>query len=214
MSSLQLSLARLSCALERMGNAAAWSPAGRSVRNAWTAARKLPPILINTMPKSGSIYLTRTIANSLEIEYSLRSLASGVFPTYAMIPTALERFRCGNVVRQEHFDASPTNLAICERYVDRMVLHVRDPRQATLSWTHHFNRLLALSPNGEHGTTHQPPDDFCRWPFHNQIDWHIDHHLVSLVTWLRQWMSVERTSLLKILWTNYEELVDDERARC
>ena len=173
---------------------------------------RLPSILINTMPKSGSIYLSRMVASSLGIEFSLKPLAHGFFPTYFMIPDALERFSGGDVVRQEHFDASPINLTLCGRNIDRMVLHVRDPRQAMLSWTHHVNRLLKLHPNGINFTIHQPPDGFLDWPFDDQLDWHIDRHLVSLVAWLRQWLVADQTKpSLKILWTTYEELVNDER---
>jgi Sulfotransferase domain len=173
---------------------------------------RLPSILINTMPKSGSIYLSRMVASSLGIEFSLKPLAHGFFATYFMIPDALERFSGGDVLRQEHFDASPINLTLCGRNIDRLVLHVRDPRQAMLSWTHHVNRLLKLHPNGINFTIHQPPDDFLDWPFDDQLDWHIDRHLVSLVAWLRQWLMVDQTkSSLKILWTTYDELVNDER---
>ena len=190
---------------------AAWLAASREVAASRITTRKVPSILINTMPKSGSIYLTRTIATSLGIEYSLTSLVDGLFPTYHMNPAALERFICGAVVRQEHFDASPHNLAMCAHYVDRLVLHVRDPRQATLSWTHHFNRLRDLDPSSTVGTIRQPPEDYCCWPFKRQLDWHIDGHLVSLVEWLRQWISAEGKSSLKILRTQYEELVNAER---
>jgi hypothetical protein len=172
---------------------------------------KLPPILINTMPKSASIYLTKTIAASLGVEYSLASLAQGYFPTYFMMPAALERFSRGDIVRQEHFDASAVNLAMSARYIDRIVLHVRDPRQATLSWTHHFNRDYLNAAPYTHGTTDQPPKNYCSWTFQNQLDWHIGHHLPLLAAWLRQWMAMEATSPLKILWTRYEELISDER---
>ena len=53
-----------------------------------------PPILINTMPKSGSIYLTRTVATSLEIEYSLDSLAEGEFAIMSLrLPSHTNRWR-------------------------------------------------------------------------------------------------------------------------
>jgi len=135
------------------------------------------------------------------------SLAHGPFPTYFVMPAALESFSRGDVVRQEHFDASPINLALPRPEV----LHVRDPRQATVSWTHHFNRDYLNAPPYMDGTIHQPPKDFCSWTFQSQLDWHIERHLPLLVAWLRQWMAVEPTSPLKILWTQHEELVSDER---
>jgi hypothetical protein len=174
-------------------------------------ADRLPSILVNTMPKSGSIYLSRMIASTLAADYSLRSVAHGFFPTYFMIPDALERVRRGNIVRQEHFDASPINLFVCGRYLDRMVLHVRDPRGATLSWAHWVNHLLALHPTAINATIHQPPDDFLRWSLHRQLDWHIDRHLVSLVAWLRQWIAQDGgPGAMRILWTTYDEIVTDE----
>jgi Sulfotransferase domain len=193
-------------------NVVAWPQVGHYFGLIQKAPRKLPPILINTMPKSGSIYLTRTIATSLGIEYSLRSVVDGLFPTYSMIPEVLDHFRRGDVVRQEHLDASPLNLATCARYIDRIVLHVRDPRQATLSWTHHFNRLLSLHLHSTAGAVHRPPEQYCRWAFRKQLDWHIDHHLVSLVAWLRQWKAAEENPPIKILRTQYEELINNERA--
>jgi hypothetical protein len=154
----------LKSAFARIGNnVAAKSRVTRNFALSRIKAKKPLRILINTMPKSGSIYLTRTIATSLGIEYSLVSLVSGLFPSYCMMPAAFKRFRRGNVVRQEHFDASPFNLEICARYVDRMVLHLRDPRQSTLSWTHHFNRYHDRHPGSTVGTVHQPPEDYCRW---------------------------------------------------
>jgi len=203
----------LKSAVARIGNnLAARSRVTRNFALSRIKTKKLPPILINTMQKSGSIYLTRTIATSLGIEYSLVSLASGIFPSYCMMPAAFKRFRRGSIVRQEHFDASHFNLEICARYVDRIVLHLRDPRQSTLSWTHHFNRYRDIHPGSTVGTVHRPPEDFCRWPFERQLDWHIDHHLVSQVMWLRRWMLVEQEAPFQILRTRYEELLNNERA--
>lgn len=182
------------------------------IRRSSTAAmgHSLPAILVNTMPKSGSIYIGNTIASSLGIEFSLTSLAHGVFPTYTMSLDALHRFKWGNIVRQEHIDASPINLETLNRYVDRIVLHIRDPRQAMISWAHHLNRTLEHFPDVGSQTIHPLPADFARWNSDKQIDWHIENHMESLVAWLRQWL--ECTPPFKILWTNYEDLVHDERA--
>jgi hypothetical protein len=122
---------------------------------------------------------------------------------------ALRRFKWGNVVRQEHVDASPANLEILGKHVDRIVLHVRDPRQAMLSWAHHINRTLKLFPDAGSQTVHPLPKDYMRWDFPKQIDWHIENHMASLVSWLHQWSDC--TPPFKILWTKYEDLLNDER---
>jgi hypothetical protein len=101
---------------------------------------RLPSIWINTMPKSGSIYLSRMVTSSLGIEFSLKPLAHGFFPTYFMIPDALERFSGGDVVRQEHFDASPINLTLCGRNIDDAFLDAsRQPPSQAASKRHKFH---------------------------------------------------------------------------
>lgn len=189
------------------------APGEIEVRRVPTTADPLPPILINTMPKSGSIYLARMVATSLDVHFSLKTLTSGLFPTYVLLPDPLKDFVRGHIVRQEHFDATPENLATCRSYVDRIVLHVRDPRQATLSWAHHVNRLRALDQPGPKYSIHEPPSDFDRWTFGQQLGWHVEFHLASLVAWLRQWMALGATpSAPTILWTTYDDLIRDERA--
>jgi Sulfotransferase domain len=205
--------ARLERRLTRAASSAAvWLDGKRYFGVGSRSAKGLPPILINTMPKSASIYLTRTVASSLGIQYSVRAIGQGVFPTYTMDCAALEEFKRGNIVRQEHFDPTPANLATCAQYVDRIVLHVRDPRQATLSWTHHVRRLLSLHPHSTPWTIFQPPEDYSIWSFDRQLDWQIDRHMSLLVIWLRQWMAAQQSSPLKILSTRYEDFVNDEHA--
>ena len=88
-------LGRLKNGLAHIGSSVApWSTASRELAAGWIATRKVPPILINTMPKSGSIYLTRTVATSLEIEYSLDSLAEGEFAIMSLrLPSHTNRWR-------------------------------------------------------------------------------------------------------------------------
>ena len=56
---------------------------------------RLPSILINTMPKSGSIYLSRMVASSLGIEFSLKPLAHGFFPYQTPSSGLVEAMLCG-----------------------------------------------------------------------------------------------------------------------
>lgn len=173
---------------------------------------KLQGILINTMPKSGSVFIAHTLARGLRVELMTDSVAHGFFPTYYIRPNVLSVLSEGNRMRQEHFDASPINLAIVKRWLDRIVLHVRDPRQATLSWTHHYARLLKEHPNGVNYTMHQPPPDFLSRSFERQLDWHLDTHLPSVVEWLKGWVKYDSDPQgVRVLWTTFNELIRDEK---
>ncbi len=175
----------------------------------------MPPIVLNTMPKSGSVYILGTLASSLSIERYNKPICHGFFPEYFMIPAALHRLSLGNVARQEHFNASPLNIDICSNYFRRMVLHVRDPRQATLSWTHHVNRHLTRYPEQPyvHGSQYDPPTGFLHWSLEQQISWHIERFFVGSVKWLQEWLGYQRNEgPVAVLVTTHDELVADERA--
>jgi hypothetical protein len=70
-----------------------------------------------------------------------------------------------------------------------------------------------LDPTRADISSELTPEEYLSWPFHKQIDWHIERHLISLVRWLRQWLDIAgKRSSPEVLWTNYDELVNDERA--
>ena len=173
---------------------------------------QVPGIIFNTLPKSGSVYISKTLSRSLDIEYRNINLAHGYFPNYFLIARELSRITKGNVIRQEHFDASPINIKILLRYVDRIIVHLRDPRQATLSWLHHVNRLLKESPEDSvNYTIHTPPNGYLEWSIEKQLDWHIETHLRTVVEWINDWVNyVDNGGTLKVHFSSYEDLVSNE----
>lgn len=142
----------------------------------------------------------------------MENVSHGFFPDYYPIPGRMARFTDGRVVRQEHFDAKPLTINWLGRYTDRMILHLRDPRQATLSWLHHANRLAREHPDACNYTVHSLPQGYLEWPFDRQLDWQIETHMASLAAWLRGWLSyvdgAERD--LRVMTTRYEDMVADE----
>jgi len=177
-------------------------------------AEPLPAIILNTLPKSGSIYIGRTLADGLGIKYSLESISHGFFPNYYIIPNKLLALSKESALRQEHFDPNPVNLQLLKKWAPRIILNVRDPRQATLSWLHHANRLAREHPDGINYTIHELPDGYLGWPIERQLDWQIDTHLVSAVGWLRNWFDWIDSDHAgpKVLVTRLEDLVADEQA--
>ncbi len=92
---------------------------------------------LNTMPKSGSVFLADHLASLYRTPFARIGVDS--FPRSLVIPGRAEVLAQGGLWDQMHLDASPENLDQLERAgIRKIYLHVRDPRQATLSWAHHL----------------------------------------------------------------------------
>ncbi|PHQ81675.1 MAG: hypothetical protein COB66_01555 [Coxiella sp. (in: Bacteria)] len=168
---------------------------------------KIPPIFINAVPKSGSMYMATRLSKGLKVPF-LSGIDHGYFPNFYIVPMALEYFLKGNSIVQEHLDANPVNITFLERYKVKFVLNIRDPRQATLSWVHNQNRWLHQDQPDL--VVPYPPERYINWPLSGQIDWHIEIHLKALANWLREWMVVLKQDKLEILVTRYEDMINNE----
>ena len=110
---------------------------------------------------------------------------------------------------------SPVNLQSLTAFVKKWVVHIRDPRSVTLSWVHHMNRLYSERHDGKfhHLFVYPvPPESYFGWPFHQQVDWTIEHFLPRAVTWTRSWLAVCNSHQYDILLTSFSELARDELA--
>jgi hypothetical protein len=169
-------------------------------------------ILLNTMPKSGSVYIQKSLAKIL----GCRTLDAG--NRYALIDQiGLRDARAlvsGGYVGQSHLAPSLENLQILQHYKLKMVLHLRDPRQALLSWVHHIDWLSGGREAEEHllYCAPRPPAGYFASSLSDKIDWQIEHYLPQLVAWLTRWMEVVDLQTIPILVTHQDALRIDERA--
>jgi hypothetical protein len=173
----------------------------------------MPGLLLNTLPKSGSVFLMHTLSETL----GCGRLHIGNM--YSLIDQiSLEKMRVfakGGCVVQDHLAPSLENLQILRHFGCSMVLHVRDPRQAMVSWAHHLDRiyreqgeepLLLVAP--------RPPSGYFAWDFTKKIDWQIDHYLPLAIDWLVRWLAVHDDGEIPILLTDYGELSGDADRLC
>lgn len=174
----------------------------------------LPGIIFDAIQKSAGVFIVRTLAQSLDIEFREISMAHGHFPYYFVIPNSLERVRQGNMIRHEHFNTSRINIEVLSRYTDRLIVHLRDPRQATLSWMHHAERLHREHPDGFIVNIHFTfPDGYEDRTFEQRLDWHIDTQLRSIFEWISDWVAYANTGgKVKVLFTRYEDFLKDEQS--
>ena len=176
---------------------------------------KLPGIFLNTMPKSASVYIFSWIAQCLNLKHITVSLS--LFPDDLVIREKLDVLVKENVITQEHIPATDINLRFIAARMKKLVVHVRDPRQATLSWVHHldrFHRQMDVHPgnwSAIEAVTPALPEDYFQRTFEEKIDWQIDNHLPLLVGWTEKWLDVQKEGLygLDILITQFESFVTD-----
>lgn len=172
----------------------------------------LPAIFLNTLPKSASVYTIETMAAT--VGKPLMTISAGYFPEDQLDFHQLDVLIRRRAACQSHLDASPRNLRYLKK-LERFVVTLRDPRQATLSWFHHLDRmrqdgatdlLLAVEPV-------LPPDYFDR-PFEARLDYQIDHYLPLTVRWMMDWIAVSTNTEFRdrILISSYEALMANEDA--
>jgi Sulfotransferase domain len=171
---------------------------------------RLPPILITTMPKSGTYYISKLFTQGLFIDS--RIVSHQYFPYDVIRQPELRVFAQGNMVSQDHFGASKINLVHIAKHVDRMVVHVRDPRQAMLSYVHYLATPRFRREEDETRLFIYPPmpDDFYQFDLEARIDWAIENWLPLLVEWTEEWVAAAETLYRpRIKFTRYEDLVAD-----
>ena len=175
--------------------------------------RNLPGVLFVTMPKSASIYILLRFVGGLRVPPCRVSL--DLFPVDHVVPSWAESLALGGAVCQEHIDASAANLRqLSTAGLTRLIIHVRDPRQAALSWAHHLDSLTGERARLGRLVSPLPPDDYAPWPLGDKLDWVIDHHLPLLVAWVEGWVRCadDAASEMEVLFTRYEDFRQDEGA--
>lgn len=177
-----------------------------ALKKRWNQAR-LRPILMTTMPKSGTYYISSLLAKGLGVETTI--VSNQYFPHDTIRYQALKEFATGNFVSQDHFSASDINLTHIANFTDRMICHVRDPRQAMLSYIHYIDEF---KDSEETFVFIYPPlpRDFFELSLGHRIDWGIDNWLPLLVEWASEWVAAsKRTKDFKIMFTRYEDFIED-----
>jgi hypothetical protein len=168
-------------------------------------------ILLNTMPKSGSVYTAKTLAAILDLDFKY---IGNQYVLIDQISVPLARtISEGGYVSQNHLSPSLENLQIIQHFRLKMVLHLRDPRQALLSWIYHLDRVASRNDTSEVLLFCAPrtPSGYFEFPFHDKIDWQIENYLPQLVSWVAKWLDVVDRGGVEILITHQEDLRTAEK---
>lgn len=192
------------------GAAASASQGGRE--GARPIVETFPGILIATLPKTGTVFLQNSLCRGLG-RPQLDVPSGGLFP-YANIPhEAINRLKQQGAIFVMHCAPNRWNIVEIKERLDRVVIHLRDPRQALISWTYYVVDLITkLDPvQGKHFGI---PDDYLNWDFPKQLDWQIENYYPYQIEWIQGWVNAaeEVSQKTKILFTTQEELATDQNA--
>lgn len=170
--------------------------------------QQTPSIFFNTLPRSASIFVTTALRVMLRREFLMVAEIDSADNQIYELNTRL--FAQGGVITQAHLPASPHNLAIMNRYLERLVIQIRDPRQAVLSLVYLFRRRQQAGP--EQLRFSPPiPADYLDWELPAQIDWNLQHYYPILIRWIEGWLDVQEQGLFRgqLLLTRYEDFLAD-----
>ena len=174
--------------------------------------RPAESVLITTMPKAGTYYLSRMFSEGLGLRPLI--VSNQYFPEDTIYQPRLREFFRGGYVSQDHFPATPINMAHLGHLTEKIVVHVRDPRQATLSYIHFLDDEMFQSNLAETNKLIFPtlPQDFFERDFSGRLNWGVDHWMPELIAWVEQWMVADQTSTVRVHFTRYEDMVEDREA--
>jgi len=154
-------------------------------------SRGRPRMLINTVPKSASETIWNRLASGLEMAQSHVSM--GLFPECTVLPYRMQTFIEGGIIAKEHLPATPHNVRqLREAGLTRVVFHVRDPRQATLSWAHFVQDDVSMRLLAPIWRQVVPPADVLARGLAETIDWAIEKYLPQLVKFMTDWDALGR----------------------
>lgn len=178
-----------------------------------------PNIVLITIPKSGSTYLLAMLKDNLKYEHMH-------FHTYydgVVLRTELKDFfMLDGRVAKEHFRAPielsrpsitkfmhPLDIEKYIEYSNKLVVHVRDPRQVLLSLVHHINNNV----NNQYVPSSQK-DWYYKQNISTQIDWGIDFLFADIIAWMADWVQYADFAKtnnipIDILFSTYDELYTD-----
>jgi len=173
-----------------------------SKRQQAAICRGIPPMLVNTLPKSGTVYIRGRLSEALDVPFRQLTLA----PLYnTPIPSWLEDFGKGGAVAAEHFMATPETVDLLHNArLRRLVIHVRDPRQSALSLLHFQSSQSQYS--GPIGTVEGDMFRACA-DIDGKFRQVCELYLPWTMRWLRSWMSYAHSAdrRLDIKFTDYEK---------
>lgn len=166
-------------------------------------------VIFNTQHQSGGWYMSHTLCDFFGL--SSYRMTKKSFPKDPIYEMGIHRVSSnpGKYFVDCHADPNKNNLDLLKQYLPKLIVHVRDPRDALISWMsyverhkhHKFTLSLVYPP---------PPPEYWGWDFERKADWQIDRFYMYCIEWIESWLYAQNPNPeLDILFTTFEDMVED-----
>lgn len=168
-------------------------------------------VFLCALPKSAGVFIYNALSAGLD-KPLVHSGAGGYFPEMAIPQNCPDIVNNRGAMYHIHADASRYNLIEISNRLPRMVLHLRDPRGAVLSWAHFIARVVR-DVDPVQGLHYRMPKNLTSRSFEHQLDWQIDNVLPEFVSWTSDWLKAIDDGAVgtPVLVTTFEEMVADQK---
>jgi len=186
------------------------SPDDFKTRRKSSVAAGCPSILMTAMPKSASESLSNIFSEGLGLAQSHVSI--GLFPRCCLVPSRVQDFAAGGVIAKEHIRPERYNLDMLQSAgIDKVLVHLRDPRQALLSWAHFVRDDVSQRMLAPIWRKIVPPARILERDLAHVVDWCIERYLPLLVDFADGWYRVQqdRHSVCQVCCLSFETFVTD-----
>jgi hypothetical protein len=167
--------------------------------------------MLVAMLKSASEFIRENLMRALDAPEMYINI--GTVPRDKAVPSAVRQLAEGGAVSRSHLSGDNLS-ALVANGIDRLILHVRDPRQVTISWTHMIRRLSSDEFRYAAYMYDPPlPEEFRNWELQRQLDWAVQNFLPGQLEWLEGWTAaLDNGPAIPVTVSKFEEFRQDQDA--
>lgn len=189
------------------------------IRQKLARFRNVPPILISTISKSGSTLLPSLLIRKVAMPrvnvFCENVITEGSWYDLALNEGAMKEFAKGGALCRQHF--APTNHIMdnIQKYgIDRLVFHIRDPRDCLLSWVFYKEAQLRKSLHPSPLVRLIEPAHFAKLNFEEKVDFYIDTFYCQTLGLMKEWFDAKEqlAGSIEVKITTFEDMVKDKVA--
>ena len=179
-------------------------------------SKKTKSIIINALPKSGSLYIVLTLAKTLS--YTMfnnvqRIVTHGLNHSHVDSKAVQDFIMENGAIAQVHIAPVKYNLDILYYSgLTKFVVLFRDPRDALVSWAHHLERKDVNVPwvQNMQFASGMISRDYYKLSWEEKLQDLVDNYYSIELDWIREWVNVESHNIFDILFVTYEEFISNK----
>ena len=182
---------------------------------------------LQSLPKSGTEFLweglrdatglPRPQQNQTLIDWYLtgycdydEAISTGIFTSERLNLMPLGAAFAKGCVIGTHAPATHHNLCVLrDGRIHRVTVLIRDPRDSTVSWTHH---LRAIGPRMRDFNTlaQHLPNNYYEWPPEQQLSYQVRNFLPAAMNWIESWLDAQfHMPSITVQIITFDELAND-----